>query len=271
MTLDEQQALAASDAYVWVPPGSQTFEVAGVEAVRYPDWVTWAQVQVQPLDTGVPSQEVPALIAQVLTEAARRGARDTHWWISPSTRPRDLGQALVEAGGRVVETCDIYALDLTDPLPDPGDVGAVRTALVLDGPTLDGFSSVGSAVWGNPPLDEERRSATLAEVARPLMETGNARVVGYLDENPVSMGGVEIVDGVARMWGAGTVEPARGRGAYRAVLHHRLLLARELGARIALVHARVGTSGPIVQRYGFTAFGRGYGYRVPVPADGLGG
>lgn len=267
MTLDQQQALAASDAYVWVPPGSQTFEVAGVQAVRYPDWVSWAQVQVQPLDTGVASQDAPALIEQVLTEAARRGARDTHWWVSPSTRPRDLGQALVEAGGRVVETCDIYALDLTDPLPDPGDVAAVRTAVVLDGPTLDGFSSVGSAVWGNPPLDAERRSATLTDVARPLEETGNARVVGYLDGVAVSMGGVEIVDGVARLWGAGTVEQARGQGAYRAVLDHRLRLARGLGARIALVHARVGTSGPIVQRYGFSSFGRGYSYRVPVLGD----
>lgn len=264
MSLDERTALAASDAYRWVPLGSEVFEVAGVEAIRYPEWVNWAQVQVRPLDTGLAPDQVPALIEQVQAEAAAHGADSTSWWISPSTRPRDLGQALVEAGGRVTETCDIYVLDLTEALPDPGDITHLRTAVVDDEQTLDDFSGVGQQVWGTSPPDEARRAAALAEIARPLSETGNARVVGYLDEQPVSMGGVEIVDGVARLWSAATLDAARGRGAYRAVLHHRLLLAQQLGARLALVHARVGTSGPIVQRYGFSSFGRGYTYELPI-------
>lgn len=75
---------------------------------------------------------------------------------------------------------------------------------------------------------------------------------------------MQVVDGVARLWGAATQDSARGRGAYRAVLGARLAYAREHGATLALVHAKVGTSGPIVARCGFTSHGRAYDYRLPV-------
>jgi hypothetical protein len=48
------------------------------------------------------------------------------------------------------------------------------------------------------------------------------------------------------------------------VLLHRITTARSLGATLALVNGRVQTSGPILRRAGFTAYGTERCYRIPV-------
>lgn len=81
-------------------------------------------------------------------------------------------------------------------------------------------------------------------------------VVAYLDGRPVGTSGLTLTDDrVARLWGGGVLEDARGRGAYRAMLDARLRWAVERGARMALVKGRVQTSGPILARAGFAPFG----------------
>lgn len=69
---------------------------------------------------------------------------------------------------------------------------------------------------------------------------------------------------VARLYGAASRPEVRGTGAYRAVLDARLRLARDHGATLALVEGRVATSGPILRRYGFAAFGREETYQLPL-------
>jgi GNAT superfamily N-acetyltransferase len=64
----------------------------------------------------------------------------------------------------------------------------------------------------------------------------------------------------ARLWGGGVVPEARGRGAYRAVLDARLRYAVDHGATLALVKGRVETSGPILRRAGFAAYGQERAY-----------
>lgn len=68
------------------------------------------------------------------------------------------------------------------------------------------------------------------------------------------------------MFGAGVVPAFRGRGAYRALLAARLHDARGRGATLALVHARSGTSGPILRKIGFAQVGQQTVIEVPVPA-----
>jgi hypothetical protein len=216
------------------------------------------------LDTGRAPHEVPELIEQIRADARSRNKSSMTWWISPATRPESFGGAIIDAGGELADTCDIYAFDMTNSLPAVGDTSAVRTELVTDARTLADFRMVAEAVWGDPPVTQERRAAMLAEVSRPIEETRECRVVAYAGTSPVAMGGLQVVDGVARLWGAATLEAARGRGAYRAVLLRRLAEARGLGATLALVHARIGTSGPIVHRSGFTSYGRAYSYEFPV-------
>lgn len=263
VTWTREQVLAASDAWRWVPPEAATYEIDGVQVIDYPDWA-FTPYYVTPLGTGLENDQLPGPLEHIIADARDRGKAKTSWWLSPSTRPDGFGEAIEAAGGRLDETCDIYAFDMTDSLPGVGDTGAMGTALVTDSQTLDDFRTVAEAVWGDPPITAERRADLLAEVSQPIEVARGCRVVAYDDGAPIAMGGMQVVDGVCRLWGAATLESARGRGAYRAVLLRRLQEAGELGATLALVHARIGTSGPIVHRCGFTSYGRGYALELPV-------
>lgn len=262
MTWTREEVLAASDAWRWVPPEAATYDVDGVQVIDYPDWA-FTGYYVTPLNTRRESAQLPALIEHIRADARRRDKASTSWWISPSTAPDDFGDALEAAGARLTETGDIYAFDMSESLPSVGDTHGVRTEVVVDEQTLHDFRTVAEAVWQDPPPSAERRADLLAEIARPITESLECRVVAYVDQRAVAMGGMQVVDGVCRLWGAATLESERGRGAYRAVLQRRLQEARGVGATLALVHARIGTSGPIVARCGFTAYGRGYTYELP--------
>jgi GNAT superfamily N-acetyltransferase len=73
-----------------------------------------------------------------------------------------------------------------------------------------------------------------------------------------------MVDGVARLWGGVVTPPVRGRGVYRTMLDARLSYAVTHGATMALVKGRVDTSGPILRRAGFVAYGREPVYDIPL-------
>jgi GNAT superfamily N-acetyltransferase len=87
-------------------------------------------------------------------------------------------------------------------------------------------------------------------------------VLALVDAEPAGVGGVTIAGTTARLWDAGVVPHARGRGIYRAVLAARLGYAVEHGATMALVKGRTDTSAPILRRAGFTAYGEERTYRV---------
>jgi GNAT superfamily N-acetyltransferase len=93
--------------------------------------------------------------------------------------------------------------------------------------------------------------------------------VAYVNGLPTGSGGVTLVDGVARLWGGVVVPSARGQGVYRAVLDARLSYAAAHGATMALVKGKIDTSGPILRRAGFAAYGREPSYDVPLRAYGL--
>jgi GNAT superfamily N-acetyltransferase len=88
--------------------------------------------------------------------------------------------------------------------------------------------------------------------------------VAYIDGSPAGSGGVHIVGGVARLFGGGVVESARGQGVYRALLAARLAYGVAHGATMALVKGRAETSGPILRRAGFAVYGQELVYRVPL-------
>ena len=60
---------------------------------------------------------------------------------------------------------------------------------------------------------------------------------------------------VARFWGSGVLEPHRRRGIYGALVRVRCQDALAQGANIAMVTARVGSSGPILKHRGFRVVG----------------
>lgn len=258
------RVLEASHAWQWVPPGAEVLEVAGVVVIDYPEWARMG-FYAMPAELAEPASVVSAVC-----EAARaRGRAAIEWWVTPSTTPAgikaELEAILTERGAVVSDVADILACDLTAGVPDVPVPEGVRVLVVTDAHTLDDAESVAAQVWGGDPSSGQRRDDQLRSLGDdPLDDEGGFRVVAYRGDVPFATGGCQVVDGVARLYGGCVLAQERGRGGYRATLRLRLEVARDHGARLALVHARVDTSKPVLTRLGFESFGEGRLYTLPV-------
>ncbi|HEY3529084.1 MAG TPA: hypothetical protein VGK78_08025 [Nocardioides sp.] len=246
------QVLEASHAWQWIPPGAEELRVDGVVVIDYPEWARMG-FYVMPAKVADPAGTVSA----VCELARSRGRSTTEWWITPSTQPDAMEETLVERGAVVSDVADIVAYDMSDgppAVPVPHDV---RASLVSDAASLDDAEEVAAQVWGGAPSSDDRRAEQLRSLGNPLDEQGGFRVVAYLDDTPFATGGCQVADGVARLYGGCVRAEMRGRGGYRATLRKRLEVAYDHGAGLALVHARVNTSKPILTRLGFESYGQG--------------
>jgi hypothetical protein len=252
------RVLAVSHEWQWVPPGTEELLVEGIVVIDYPEWTSMG-FYAMPAQVADPHQSVKA----VSREARRRGRLATEWWITPSTRPHELERLLVERGAVRSDVANILALDMSQgapAIPVPEDVQAV---VVTDARRLEDAECVVASVWGGEPSKGDRREAQLQSLGDPLDKQGGFRVVAYSGQTPFAAAGCQIVDEVARLYGGCVLPAMRGRGGYRATLRTRLEVSYENGARLALVHARVDTSKPILMRLGFESYGEGRLYTLP--------
>ena len=255
-----ERVLEASDAWQWVPSGAQALEICGVPVVVYPEWARMG-FYATPTNVREPAADV---IRAVRAAARDHGRSEISWWISPSTNPALIERALADTGAVLSERTEILALGMADGPPDLKLNAEIECRLVGDAQTLDDAERVAANVWGGAPSSGDRRGQQLKSLRHPLDETGGFRVVAYLNGTAVATAGCQVADDVARLYGAGTLEDARGVGAYRATIAKRLEIAFEHGARMGLVHARVNTSKPILTRLGFASFGEARLYALSV-------
>ena len=246
----------AAAEWIWVPDDA---EAVGIDfrLINLPRWLGIG-ASASSFDSNRPAQ---VLIDEVLEQARVWGQPSVGWWITAVTRPADLGPALVARGADHEDTVDGLGLDLTGAPPDLGPLDGTSAERVA---THEQHLDVDRIYvsMGQPPATRESIEAAMAREA----DGTEFRVLGRLDSVPVSTGACRVVDGTARLSGAVTIESARGRGAYRAVLGERLRIARELGASMALVKGRVTTSGPILTRVGFRRCGQEWLHRLPIDA-----
>jgi GNAT superfamily N-acetyltransferase len=255
-----EKVRAAAEAWVWVPPDAQQVLTSEYQLIAYPAYyqhptqVAWSSAA-RPLDE---------VIDEVLAQARAWGRDWVYWWVRDDLEgpgQASTEEALQLRGGKLAETVQVLAYDLTDGVPDLNLADGPRAELVRDERTLRASHLVSAEVWED---HRERTPAAIAEELAGLLEAQESwsdfRVVVFDDGEPAAGGGCGIVGQVARLWGAGTRPAFRGRGAYRALLAARIALAREHGATLALVKGRVETSGPILRRAGFTAYGEERSY-----------
>ena len=260
MSLSPESVVAASSAWTWIPDNATTAETDEYLLVRRPDYFDHPLE----LDWFRPAGPVEPAIAAVLDRARQFGLPELYWMVRLGSPPR-VPELLAARGATVAETMDVLALDLrkeVPALPAPGRDVELRWA--TDPATARDGSQVGAAVFGGsvPPEDRLEVNASRDSVSVPAGEGG--MLVAYAAGLPVGTGGVTMVDGVARLWGGAVLESARGQGVYRAVLAARLAYGAAHGATMALVKGRVETSGPILRRAGFAAYGQEVIYRVPL-------
>jgi hypothetical protein len=253
------QVLAASHAWQWVPPGAQELRIEGIVVIDYPEWARMG-FYAMPAHVADPARAVVAVC-----EAARsRGRTTSEWWITPSTWPPTLETLLVERGAVGSDVADILAYDMSGGVPAVPVADDVRSTVVTDATSLDDAEAVASAVWGGEPSSGARREQQLASLGDPLDDQGGFRVVAYAGRTAFATAGCQVVDMVARLYGGCVLPQLRGHGGYRETLRLRLRVAYDNGARLALVHAKVDTSKPILTRLGFTSYGEGRLYSLSI-------
>lgn len=255
-----QRVQDAAAAWVWVPDDADAVRTDEYHLIRYPSHyvmptqVAWSRT----------SRPADAVIDEVANQVRNWRLDKVDWWVSSATSPADTEEALLSRGATVVDVVDVLGYDMSTGAPAFDVPPDVRVELVRDMAAVRAAAVVGVEVWDAPPPDEAKLSRELDGVNRSLADWSGFQVVGFLAGEPVAFGGCTLADGVARLWGAATRPPWRHRGAYRAVLEHRMRIASQHGATLALVRGRVETSGPILRRLGFERYGEERCYRLPV-------
>lgn len=251
-----EQIQRASAAWVWFPRDSEQ-RADGLQLVRYPARLGGGVRASQASSTA----DAASVVDHAIAWTRQRGESRLTVWTSTSDRP-DLSEELRRRGAEHVDTVAVLACGLDEAHVDvPLGAGAETIRTVEQ---IRAADAVNVPVWGQEPLDEAGVRSELTEISAELAAGTGARVLGLLDGTVVSTGGCTIVDGFTRLWGAATLDHARGRGAYRAVLAERLRASAELGARTALVKGRISTSAPILARAGFRHYGDEHAYVLTV-------
>jgi len=141
----------------------------------------------------------------------------------------------------------------------PKDAPLPRAPLVrrvTDLATLRDWYAVADEVFERPAVHPPHELATFLGQC-----TGSgarvSRFVAYEEGQPISSGGMTSFPalGFGYLWAGATLERARGRGYYRAVLDARLRHAVTIGLAKVGLYARVESSAPIVARLGFCRHG----------------
>ncbi|MFB7383505.1 GNAT family N-acetyltransferase [Kitasatospora purpeofusca] len=260
MTLSTTAVAAAGAAWVWTPDDAEVVETAEYTILRLPEHVGFDLSVV----SFTPAGPLPAAVDAVLDRARAFGPPVLDWQVLVGS-PAGLATELAARGGRVKLGLELLAADLSGgaaPLRPPTVDVSLRWA--TDVATARDAAAVEVTGFGGALPPEARIEATAVKVAKALPAGEGGTVVAYVDGEPAGCGGVSVVDGVARLTGGVVAPPWRGRGVYRAVLAARLSYAATHGATMALVRANSTTSGPILRRTGFTAFGPEPVYAVPL-------
>jgi hypothetical protein len=253
---------AAAAAWAWVPHDADQVLTDSYQLVRYPEHYLTHPVSVLWSRSERPVGE---LIDEIGEQTRAWGHGEVYWDVSAATRPAGTEAELLRRGATLAETEQVLAYDMTAGLPELDEPPGVRWEIVRDEAGMRAGWLVNTEVWGDgaePTAADIERG--LAEATGELADWSAFRVVAYVAGEPASFGGCTLVDGVARLWSAGTRAALRGHGAYRVVLARRMAVAREHGATLALVKGRVETSAPILRRAGFGSYGEERCYRVPV-------
>lgn len=229
--------------------------------MAYPS--TWKENVVEVQDGQEPDQ---LMIDEAITAARELGLSSLKWHVRVKEPASELEQWLERRGFTVTETTELLAWELgvgdRPSLPGITPLSGISVSLV---DSLDKFRAaerVGCQVFQNRlPSDDELNKAWSA----PRSADDQVRYASFLaciDGTPASAAGLTMADQVVRLWGAATLPEFRRKGGYRSLVLARSKEGHLRGASLAVVNARIGTSGPILKRMGFRLVGVAKQYEV---------
>jgi hypothetical protein len=265
-TWDTKQILRSLDLSDDVAMADDVIDVRTSEyrLLRYPERLLSPTFPPAQVAWSKASRSFDVVFDEVVEIVRGWGVDAVHWWVTAATQPTETEAMLRSRGGKLSDSYQIFARELAANslgLQAPEDV---IVELVHDERTLRAALSVEERGWGRGPLDERGLAYRLAETLGALENWSEFQLVAFIGEEPASTGRCTLDGEVARLWGAVTVLEFRRRGCYGAILSERACHAQARGATLALTRGRPLTSGPTLERAGFTSHGEERCYRVDV-------
>ena len=168
------------------------------------------------------------------------------WKIVPSTRPRDLGDRLIENGLVLKEKLYGLIAEADEIKIESNPEVRVETVSLKN---LDDWLVVQANAWKVPPpgIDYQRRAMTEA------LHQGQSKYENYLayfENEPVGSAALRIADDYVYLMGGAVNEANRLQGIYRTLTASRLKRIAQLGLP-AVIHCLEKTSAPICLKLGF--------------------
>jgi hypothetical protein len=204
---------------------------------------TWNTVQRQRMR----ADEIDGVLQEVRSLLRERGRDATQWEVGSSAEPSDLVDRLLERG--LTPDKDPYAVALVlthEPPAPPPELVARRVE------TFEEFAAGAAVQWEAFESDEvEEARAMLPERWRDSPSVMHAV---WLDGELVAAGTAAPTKHGLLLYGGATLPRARGRGAYRALLHARWAEAVRNGTP-TLITQGGSMSRPILERLGFERVG----------------
>ena len=253
-----EEVWEAVDAWRWIPPSAKRVVTDAYELAVTPG--SFALTYVYDFHAEEAERADDRLI-DVRRRIEALGGTGARFQLTPRSRPADLADRLRRHGYRLAEEADVLVWELVDPegrpsLPDFSWSAGISVREALTESEFDAFLALSTPIFGDPVPSIEARRGFESEFRRKVREEGHSdRFLAWEGTQPIGRAGMEIAGHVARFWGTGVVPEHRRRGAYGVLVRERCDSAARRGAELALVTARVGTSGPILKRHGFRPMG----------------
>lgn len=195
--------------------------------------------------------QVDQAIEAVIARGRSKGV-PLSWATGPSTRPIDLGEALLAhgfayTGDNAGMAVDLLALDEAQPIQ-----GALEIERVADFERLQVWCETGVTGFDLPNFASDAFFELFSHLGldahSPLQH-----YLGSLDGEPVATSSLLLGAGVAGIYNVATVEHARRKGIGAQVTLAPLLAARRLGYRVGILHASQMGAG-VYRRLGFQEY-----------------
>jgi hypothetical protein len=237
-----------ADAYQELPPSVERQALDDVVLVHAPSGDAWSNVATRVRFT---SDLISARVEAVRVWFLGRARDEFRWLIGPSATPAGIADSLIELGARRDEAEPELTAMVLDREPP-----AVQGVLVREVRSMADFADmerIRREVFGESVKTSDDQLA--AGWAAHSSIAGPIAFLAHLDGEAVAYGVMRRTDpGPFLLAGGVTLQRARGRGAYRALVRARWDAATALGAP-ALVTQAQAASRPILKRLGFQATG----------------
>jgi GNAT superfamily N-acetyltransferase len=181
------------------------------------------------------AEELDEVRAEIHEHVRARGRTTLSWEIGSSATPADLVERLEGLGLERDDEFLRVGMVLTEPPAGSSEVDVRRAESEVDRRTA---AEIAATVFGTP----------FTEPAPP--DPNTTVYLAYVDGRPVGRATASFSEHGVTLFGASVLPEARGRGAYRALVHARWDDAVARGTPLAVTDAG-SMSRPILARLGF--------------------